>query len=332
MTIRVLRPGVQTTVQDRGRWGWQRYGIIVGGAMDAESYRTANLLVGNEDDCAAIEMSLVGATLVFDEDTLIAICGADMSPTLEQRPLPMNRPVLLRRGTTLTCLAANVGCRAYLAVAGGIDVPLVLNSRSTYTRANLGGFAGRSLKSGDELSIGAMSEAARQFVDRLKATSAQPLVSTKRSLGPAWSVHAEPVARVLAGSEFDWFTPASQQLLQNCEFKIGTKSDRMGYRLAGPTLEFASPRELISEGVCPGTLQVPANGQPILLMADCATTGGYAKIAHVISADLPIVAQLRPGEKLRFEMTTMEVAEQSLRERDAEFERRRLAVASLLNQ
>lgn len=330
MTIRVVRPGAQTSVQDLGRWGLQRYGIVVGGAMDTESLRTANVLVGNDEGCAAIEMTLIGAALSFEEDTLLALCGADLSAIADSEPLPMDRPVLIRRGTTLTCSTADAGCRAYLAVAGGINVPLVLGSRSTYPRANLGGFEGRNLKAGDRLVAGEMSDESRQIIDRLAVSDKQPFVSRKRSLGPMWSVHAEPIVRVLPGSEIDWLTPASRQLLQTGEFEIGANSDRMGYRLTGPTFEFTRPRELISEGVCPGTMQVPANGQPILLVADCATTGGYAKISHVISADLPIVAQWRPGDRVRFEMTTIEVAERSLRERESEFQRRRLACASLL--
>lgn len=332
MTLHVVKPGMLTTVQDLGRWGYQRYGVIVGGALDADAFRTANLLVGNEEHCAALEMTLVGPTLRFDADALIALCGADMSGTTEQRPLPMNRPVWVRRGTTLTCAAATAGCRTYLAIAGGIDVPVVLGSRSTYLRAALGGLGGRSLKAGDELTVGRQSDQALRTIAALNPSAARPFAATTWSLGPIWSVYAPRRARILAGSELEWFTADGRQRVVTEEFEVSPKSDRMGLRLQGPPLELVQPRELISAGVCAGTLQVPASGQPILLLADCATTGGYPKIAHVVTVDLPLVAQLRPGERLRFQMVSVEDAQRLWHAREQDFARRRQSVSEMLNR
>lgn len=315
MSIRVLRPGLLTTVQDLGRWGKQRYGVVVGGAMDSFALRMANLLVGNEENAAALEMTLLGPTLRFEQDALVALCGGEFHPTLDDHPMSTWRPAFIKKGTTFHCGSAVTGCRGYLAVAGGIEVPLVLGSHSTYLRGNFGGYAGRALQEGDRL---AMNEQAL-------AVSPNPSPWGIGSLAPAYNDN--PTIRVILGSEFDWLAPRSQEQLFAAEFEVTPQSDRMGYRLSGPQLEFTVPRELISEAVCPGVIQVPADGQPILLMADCATTGGYPKVGCVASVDLPLAAQLRPGTKLRFAAVSLAQAQSLFHQREDDIARLKVGLA-----
>ncbi len=313
MSIRVLRPGLLTTVQDLGRWGKQRYGVGVGGAMDPFALRMANLLVGNDEGAAAIEMTLLGPTLQFERDTLIALCGGEFRPTMGNQVLRTWRPIVMGPGAVVNFGSAVSGCRGYLAIAGGVDVPLVLGSRSTYLHGRFGGYKGRALKVGDLLStsptLGVLPENCNWGIG---------------ALVPAYEDC--PALRVLVGSEFDWLTPQSQEQLFSAEFEVTPQSDRMGYRLSGPRLKLNSPRELISEAVCPGTLQLPADGQPILLMADCATTGGYPKVACVASVDLPLAAQLRPGAKLRFTAISLEEAQSLYRQREADIARLKVGI------
>lgn len=313
MSIRVLRPGLLTTVQDLGRWRKQRYGVVVGGAMDSFALRMANLLVGNHEDAAAIEMTLLGPTLQFEQDMLIAICGGEFHPTMGDHVLRPWRPHLIEQGAVLNFGSTVSGCRGYLAIAGGVDVPLVLGSHSTYLHGKFGGFEGRALKEGDR-------------VPTLPTLAISPESCNWRigTLIPAYDDC--PTLRVLVASEFDWLTPQSQDKLFSAEFEVTPQSDRMGYRLSGPRLELTSPRELISEAVCPGTIQVPADGQPILLMADCATTGGYPKAACVASVDVPLAAQLRPGAKLRFVAISLQEAQSLYRQRESDIARLRVGL------
>ncbi len=323
MTLRVIRPGLLTTVQDPGRWGRQQYGVVVGGAMDRVALRLANLLVGNAEHDAALEVTLTGPELEFQDDALIALCGADLSPTVDGAPVPTWRPVVIRAGSILAFGKPVAGCRAYLALAGGLDTPLVLGSRGTYLRAGIGGYEGRALKAGDVLHTRPASNAAVARLHRLLAERGE-----RRWSAPRWFVGAgladyaaNPILRVMRGSELDWLAPESREQLFSAEFTVTEQSDRMGYRLRGPKLTFPAPRELLSEAVCPGTIQVPPEGQPIVLMADCATTGGYPKAAHVASVDLPVLAQLRPGAKLRFQSITIEEAQDLIRAREATIQR-----------
>jgi antagonist of KipI len=315
MTIRVLRPGLLTTVQDLGRWGKQRSGVAVGGAMDPCSLRMANLLVGNDENAAALEMTLLGPALRFERSAVVALCGGEFQPKLDDLTMPAGRPVRIQQGTTLHFGSAISGCRGYLAVAGGIDVPLVLGSRGTYLPGALGGFAGRALREGDLLDLGATS------------WTVPPKTSPWRigSVAPAFD--GASILRVILGSEFDWLARGSQEQLFAAEFEVTPQSDRVGFRLSGPRIELASPRELISAAVCPGTLQIPAGGQPILLMADCATMGGYPKAACVASVDLSLAAQLRPGAKLRLAVISLAEAQGLYRQREADFARLKIGLA-----
>jgi antagonist of KipI len=275
----------------------------------------ANLLVGNEENAAALEITLLGPTLRFEQDALIALCGGEFRPTLDDHPISTWRPAFVKKGKTLHCGSAESGCRGYLAIAGGINGPLVLGSRSTYLRGNFGGHEGRALKEGDLLS---MNE------PRLEV-SPNPSRWGIGSVAPAYD--DDPTLRAILGSEFDWLAPNSQEQLFSAEFEVTAQSDRMGYRLSGPQLEFTALRELISEAVCPGVIQVPADGQPILLMADCATTGGYPKIGCVASVDLPLAAQLRPGTKLRFAAISLAEAQSLFRQREDDIARLKVGLA-----
>ena len=299
MSIRVLQSGLLTTIQDLGRPGYQRYGVSVGGAMDTLSLRVANRLVGNAEGNAALEMTLLGPTLQFAGDALVAICGGNWSPRIGETIVPMNRPVWLAAGTTLALGSAVRGARAYLAIGGGVDVPVVMGSRGTYLQAHVGGLDGRAVQAGDMLPCGPMSNLSQRMADRL---SADQLDSSFQSV--PWFAGVSPMGdaatlRVLRGTEFDQLDKASQEALFSAEFQVTTDADRMGYRLAGPTLSLTQSAEMISAAVSAGTIQLPPEGQPILLMADCATTGGYPKVAHVASVDLPLAAQLKPGEFFR---------------------------------
>ncbi|MFN0017403.1 MAG: biotin-dependent carboxyltransferase family protein, partial [Pirellulaceae bacterium] len=320
MSIQVIRPGLLTTVQDLGRLGKQRYGVVVGGAMDTFALRMANLLVGNEEGVAALEMTLLGPTLRFEQDTLVALCGGEFRATVGDVPLPTWRPVFIGKGSVLTCGSAISGCRGYLAIAGGIDVPMVLGSRSTYLHGKFGGHDGRAMREGDLLNISHST----------LAVSRTPSPWRVGSVTPAYDDH--PTLRVLLGSEFDGLSSQSQEQLFHSEFVVTPQSDRMGYRLSGPPLQRQSPRELISDAVCPGVIQVPADGQPILLMADCATTGGYPKAACIANVDLPLAAQLRPGDRLRFAAISLAEAQSLLRDREADIERLKVGLGFKLSR
>jgi antagonist of KipI len=298
MSLRIVRAGLLTTVQDRGRPLWQRYGVSVGGAMDMLSLRVANSLVGNAESDAVLETTLLGPTLQFADDVLIAICGGRWSPRVGDAVVPMNRPVWLAGGATLAMGNAHSGARAYLAVAGGIAVPPAMGSRSTYLQAKVGGLEGRALQAGDELPRGALSPLHRRIAENLAGWGDAGVRSVPWYAGLSPSGD-DTTLRAIRGAEFERLDDHSQQALFATEFSVTTQADRMGYRLAGPALSLARPLEMISAAVCSGTIQLPPSGEPILLMADCATTGGYPKIAHVASVDLPLAGQLKPGDSFR---------------------------------
>ncbi|MBJ6107966.1 biotin-dependent carboxyltransferase family protein [Hymenobacter sp. BT523] len=303
MSISVLRPGLLTTVQDLGRHGYQQDGILVSGAMDATALRVANLLVGNPEPAAGLEITLLGPRLRFETDHLIALTGAHLSPTLNGRPVGMHRPVWVAAGTKLAFGAAVAGSRAYLAVSGGFDVPPVLGSRSTYLRAGFGGFRGRALRAGDQLFVAGPTPTGQQLMAALAASAASADWAQARwAPGPALcpALRPSPVIRAVVGPEYKQFSPESQRAFWHEPFAVSAAADRMGYRLQGPVLTRHTDAELLSSAVTFGTVQVPAGGQPIVLMADHQTTGGYPRIAQVITADFSALAQVRPGQSIRF--------------------------------
>lgn len=298
LTIR--KAGLFTTIQDLGRPGLRRFGISGGGAMDASSLRIANLLVGNPENSAAIEVTMNGPEILFEQPAEIALCGADLSPAINGIDASMWRPLQIAAGDVLSFGVPKSGCRTYLAVAGGIQVPIVMDSASTLTRAGIGGFCGRALRKGDRLEFGGKE----QTEDRERANwFVSPHFKT--------DVPADPVIRLLKGRHHALFGADSQERLTEELFVVTNEADRMGYRLDGPPLTLERPQELLSEAVIPGTIQVPPSGNPIVLMADCQTTGGYPKIGQIAAADLPVVAQLRPGQQVRFELISMEQAQEA---------------------
>lgn len=291
MSIDVLKPGALSQLQDLGREGYQHLGVVVGGAMDSHSHRCANALVGNDAHEATLEITLMGPSLRFVSPQVIALCGADLSARIGEDAVPMNRALRVEAGTQLDFGKRLDGMRCYLAVRGGFDVPPVMDSRSTYVRGAFGGLNGRALKKGDVLPTRETSLALREGI------AAMPLRAPT------------DVVRVIAGQQWDLFTDEAQRAFTQSEFRISPQSDRMGFRLEGPVLERRHALEMISEGVAFGTVQVPPDGRPIVLMADRQTTGGYPKIACVASVDLPLLAQMAPQQALRFELIPLEAAQ-----------------------
>ncbi|WP_174612934.1 biotin-dependent carboxyltransferase family protein [Virgibacillus ihumii] len=329
MSINVIKSGLLTTVQDSGRTGYQKYGVIVSGAMDASSSRLANLLVDNAPDAGVLEMTIAGPILEFQEDALIAICGADMAPEIDGKPVQMNKAVWIGKASTLKFSSVRTGCRTYMAAAGGIDVPPVMDSRSTYLRAGIGGFNGRALQKKDALAVGTPSQYAAMRIEQM-----QNQAGAEHFLEMDWGVSLDPlpdyrdgaVIRTIPGRQSEWFTKESHALYLSEAFGVSTQSDRMGYRLNGPQLALENQKDLLSEAVSFGTIQVPPDGNPIVLMADRQTTGGYPKIGQVITADLPVMAQLKPGEKIYFNEIQHSEAQALLVESEKEFEQLKVSI------
>ena len=310
-----MRPGLLTTVQDRGRFGLQHLGIVSCGPMDPVALELANSLVGNGVDAAALEITVLGPEIEFEADALVALCGAEMEARAAGAPMPTNRPVLLEKGTMLSARRATLGSRAYLAVAGGIAIAPVLGSRSTYLPAKFGGLQGRALRAGDRLPL----------IENVSALSLKRYNSLKgkKNLGPlrtvSWSAPAltlparEPIViHAIEGRHYAMFDAAARRAFFEATWKVTPDSNRMGFRLAGPVLARENAgqpgSEIISEPTCLGTVQVPSNGLPIALMADHQTTGGYPKIAEIAAADVPRLAQLAPGGSVQFARCTLEQA------------------------
>jgi antagonist of KipI len=330
MNVQVLKGGMLTTLQDSGRHGYQHLGVPVCGAMDLFAHRVANLLVGNTNDEATLEITLQGPRLQFDGDTLIAICGADLSPSVGGVAIPEGRPVRLRAGAVLEFGACLTGCRAYLAAQGGFDVPSVMGSRSTYETARIGGLQGRALRSGDVLPIGKAS------ADRYPGLTSELAKSTSEFVAAQWAVnqHTENIGRspqiirILSGRHWDDFPAQSRKILMESEFRVSADSNRMGYRLSGPTVGIESLRAMISEAVTFGSIQIPHGGQPIILMADRQTIGGYPKVADVAGVDLHLAAQLKPGDRLQFELVSLALAQAMGLKREQEL----LAINEVIEQ
>lgn len=326
MSFEVMKPGLLSTLQDEGRYGSRKHGVIVAGPMDRFAHRAANLLVGNGREAVALEMTLSGPALVARRDMLVAICGADMEAEVDGTSAPMWRPFVLRTGSELLFRYAARGCRAYLAVHGGFKADYVLGSSSTYLRASMGGYEGRALRAGDVLEVKEDERAfqlMKGFELRTKSVSGNKYESENKSVRATKYVSTmvrpdyrdDPIIRIVRGKEASLFTVDSWSKLLSQSFLVTSQSDRMGYRLSSESkleLEAGFSYEMISEAVVGGTLQVPSSGQPILLLADCQTTGGYPRIGHVITADLPLVAQVKPGGTLRFQEVTLFEAQEQL--------------------
>lgn len=308
MKIKVISPGVLTTVQDTGRFGHQAAGIPEAGAMDRASLRLANNLLGNPEDAAALELTVFGGTFEFDGEGTIALTGADMRPFLNGNRMAMNTAVPVKTGDRLELGAASRGMRAYLAVSDGIDVPVVLGSRSTDLKSRLGGLEGRKLRAGDVLESGSRPQAAAELAE-VQGTPCEPVLQRL-----AQSTDPEGVTRIrfLFGPQDAMFAEDAKKTFTDSIYTLSAACDRMGYRLEGAAVPSLNGTDILSEGICFGSIQVPANGQPIVMMADHQTTGGYAKIGTVLSEDLPLLAQLGPGKRIHFVPVTLEELGESL--------------------
>jgi biotin-dependent carboxylase-like uncharacterized protein len=290
--------GPLTTVQDLGRPGHLRVGIPASGPMDREAFLLANRLIGNADNAAGLECTLIGPRLAFTDERLIAITGADMAPLLNGAPAPTWEGLRVRAGDVLRLGAARSGVRAYVAVAGGIETPPVLGSRATYVRGRLGGVEGRALRKGDRLPLG-------------PTTAARPRRVPPERVPPHGD---EPEVAVVLGPQDDRFTARGIAALFEAPYEMLPQNDRMGARLRGPFIEHTRGHDIISDGVALGGIQVVGDGQPIVLLADRQSTGGYTKIGTVCSFDIGRIAQTRPGGRIRFRRVTVAEAHAMLRE------------------
>jgi antagonist of KipI len=300
-TIQVRAPGLLTTVQDLGREGFGPMGVSPSGAADAISLRIGNHLVGNTEGAAGLEMTLLGGTYVFPEGGILALTGSDFGATLDDAPVNLWTSVEAKRDQTLRLGPTRSGARCYLCVRGGIVVEDFLGSASTHLLSGLGGHEGRALRKGDVLKIGEANGSYRRRTVAAKAL---------KSLSP------RKVLRVTPGPQSDWFLEMAQQIFYASTYRIAEESNRMGLRLEGAPISEGTGGEMITEGVSIGAVQIPTGGLPIILFVEQQTTGGYAKIANVISADLSNLGQLRPRDEIRFERVVWETARSLLREQE----------------
>lgn len=291
MEMTILSAGPLTSVQDRGRFGYMRYGITTSGVLDDKAYASGNALLGNQAGDACLEMTLKGATVEFHGRGAVAIVGADMMPRLNGDPVAMNRRIEIANGDVLELGFAQTGLRTYLCVEGGMDVPVVYGSRSTNLKCGFGGLNGRKLRDGDVLTTCSVTEYRRKgtpFAEEYHLPEGEDMT-----------------VRVILGPQEDMFTKKAVRDFLNDPYKVTPESDRMGIRLSGTALESVHGMDIISDAIPLGSIQVAADGQPIILLADRQTTGGYAKIATVISKDIWKLAQARPGTALHFEAVTV---------------------------
>ena len=290
----VISPGLLTTVQDQGRTGFRAFGMPQSGSMDRYASTMANILAGNCPDAAVVEMTILGGRFKFAQPAYVAVCGADMQGELNGNTIGSWTGFPVAVGDELAFGHAVSGCRGYLAFHGGIDLPQIMESRSTCLRAQLGGFAGRALRAGDSLAIAQ------------PGTPTAHTIELPPDLVPEYS-NRVPL-RVMLGPQEDLFTSAGVSTFLNSEYTVTAQNDRMGYRLEGPPIAHKNGADIVSDALCPGAIQVPGSGLPTVMGVDCPTTGGYAKIATVIGADLPKLAQAKAGDKVRFVQCSEEEA------------------------
>ena len=298
MSVTVQNSGLLTSVQDGGRIGYQQFGVSVSGVMDPRAMKVANILVGNEENEAVLECTMLGPQLHFDADNVIAITGGDLGPTLDHQPVENYAAFVVRAGQTLRFTALRSGCRAYIAFAGGLDVPLVMGSRSTCMKAGIGGVEGRKLQKDDVIGF--------------RAPNPDVCNLAQRRVAPEVVPQREFTVRVLLGPQDDLFTDGGIRTFLSETYTVTNEFDRMGCRMDGPVIEHKNGGDIISDGIAFGAIQVPGAGKPIIMLADRQTTGGYTKIANIITVDYPIIGQLKGGDRVRFVETSIEAAQGEL--------------------
>jgi antagonist of KipI len=302
MSLTVIKAGISDTMQDGGRYGYQHLGINAGGAMDRYSAQVVNMLVGNETNEAVIEMHFPAAAYLFQQEAIIAIGGADFVPSINGEEIPLWHPVVISRNSILQFQNIKKGAQCYIGVRGGFDIPKWLNSYSTHLKAGVGGFHGRTLQKGDTIHF-KKQECCKKYLSE-KEFSILPWQTDIK-----WSPFPQEKISFVFGHEWNWLSLTTQKEFLNNSYTVTASSDRMGYRLHGTSLYAENKTELISSAVSFGTIQLLPDGQLIVLMADHQTAGGYPRIAHVISAHLPQLAQVRPGEKIQFIFIDLPTAE-----------------------
>ncbi len=296
----ILQPGMLTTVQDLGRFGYQRLGVPAAGAMDQFAIKMGNRLLLNDDKVAALEATFMGPSIKVISNVVIAITGGNLGPTLNGKDLPMWQSISLKEGDTISFEGPRGGIRTYICVAGGIDVPQIMGSRSTYLRSNIGGHLGRQLQQGDILSSNDPNK------EVVKGRKISP------DIVPSYGGNI--ILRVVLGPQDGEFTEDGINTFLNSEYAVTPQMDRMGIRLEGPEIKHREKADIISDGIMFGSIQIPGNGNPIIMMADRQTTGGYTKIATIISIDIPKIAQAQPGDKIQFDKITIKDAQNLVRE------------------
>ncbi len=297
--IKIVKPGLFTTIQDRGRWRYQRFGIPVAGAMDDFATRVANILIGNNEYEAVLENTFLGPEIAFRCDEIISITGANMKPRINGEYVPMWTSLLVKAGDILSFSNAITGLRSYIAFSKGLDVPEIMGSKSTFTRGGLGGYKGRKLESGDEIKLG------NRELSNLGSYLSSKFIPIYKK---------EESIRIIMGPQDDYFTEETKEGFLNSKYTITPESDRMGYRLDGPKIIHKNGADIVSDGIVFGSIQVPGHGSPIIMMADRATTGGYTKIATVITPDLHKLAQMSPGNSIDFRSISLEEAHEIYKE------------------
>ncbi|AXF56330.1 biotin-dependent carboxyltransferase family protein [Salicibibacter kimchii] len=330
MSLSIMKAGLFTTVQDRGRIGFLHQGVLESGAMDRISLQSANAIVGNHENEAGLEITMTGPEIKFERDSLITVTGGGMMPMINGVAYSLGVPLFVPAESMLTFKSVPYGNRAYLAVAGGIDVPIVMNSKSTYVRAGIGGMKGRALKKDDRLSIGEKGKEANKRFEQISQKA------NGRAFAKNWGANGrlldreQQKIRVFPGSHFKQFTTESQKRFFQQTFTVSTQSDRMAYRLQteeDAPIERQESYSLLSEAVAFGTVQIPNDGQPIVLMADRQTTGGYPRFAQVAAVDLGRFAQFRPNEKIMFEPITLKEAEMLYLKQAQAMQERKIGIA-----
>ncbi len=298
MSITILKPGIMSSIQDLGRWGYQQFGVPVSGAMDRISASVANIICGNDENEAVIEMTLHGTSILFNENTYCAITGGGCQVYIDEIELPFNRLLYIPAFTILHTKSSSTGCRSYLAMAGGLEIEKQMGSASTYTASGIGGMKGRNLKTGDILSI---KKTNRLFdFNTLKTISGELRMSHWHVPDLVGMNERDNIIHVVAGPEYDLFDEVTRNKFFQSTYTIGLQSNRMGYRLEGEKLFMIHKHEMVSTPVTEGIIQVTNEGHPIILMADAQTTGGYPRIARVCTRDISKLSQMQPGEKIKF--------------------------------